>query len=63
MTEDQGEGYRGLAEVFERVLADDDFPDAQVNRLEIRVLAGGEATYNVWAVGSDEPVGGYIGPD
>jgi hypothetical protein len=52
--------YRDLSDVFERVLGDDDFPEGQIERLEIRLLATGEATYNVWTPGAETPVGGYV---
>jgi hypothetical protein len=61
---DAGESnYRTLSEIFERAINDDDFPEGQITRLEIRLLASGDATYNVWTEGADEPVGGYVAPD
>jgi hypothetical protein len=58
--EDLAEGYPTLARVLRGVLNDDRVPDVGVRRIEINTFASGDATYNVWLLGHDEPEGGYL---
>jgi hypothetical protein len=52
--------YPSLTTVIDIALQDEDFPQGDVERFEVTLLASGEATYRVWAVRAEEPVGGYI---
>jgi hypothetical protein len=52
--------YPALTTVIDQAFAGEDFPDGDVERFEVTLLASGEATWRVWAVRAEEPVGGYI---
>lgn len=51
--------YPDLTAVFQKVLAEDDFPEGAIERIEVTGLASGEATWRVWPARSEEHVGGY----
>jgi hypothetical protein len=53
------QGYPSLEEVVEALLEAEDIPHVGVRRLELNAFGSGECTYQVWAVGAEEPVGGY----
>lgn len=48
-----------LTEVLSRILEDSPLANESVERIEINLLASGEATYRVWAPRADEPDSGY----
>lgn len=48
-----------FAKLLRRILADDTIPEGPIARMEVSTLASGEATWRVWPVGADEPIGGY----
>lgn len=54
------EGYPSLASILRGINSDEEIPDAGVRRIELNAFASGEATYNVWTVGAEEPTGGYL---
>jgi cellulase/cellobiase CelA1 len=58
-----GDRYPDPLSVIERVVHEDDFPSGDVERIEITMVASGEATWRVWAARAEEPVGGVIAAD
>ena len=50
--------YPDIAAVVEAVLDDPEFPEGDVERIEITALANGEATWRVWPARAEQPVGG-----
>lgn len=65
MTEQQNadeDRYRPIGDVIERIVHDDDIAEHQVTRVDVRLLASGEAVYNVWVRDLEEPLGGYLEP-
>jgi hypothetical protein len=56
--------YPRLEDVFSKILAEPDIPTGGVERIEVTCLAGGDATYRVWAARAEEAEGGYLpGPN
>jgi hypothetical protein len=58
--EELAEGYPNFKQVLSAIGRLDDLPTAGVRRIEVNTFASGDATYNVWVVGADEAVGGYL---
>lgn len=54
--------YRDLSEVIGEVLDGGEIPEGKLSRFEVTLLASGEATWRVWAVGATDFEGGYIPP-
>lgn len=52
--------YPDPRRVFPRVLEDPDYPEGDVERIEMTFLANGEATYRVWAARAEDAVGGVL---
>jgi len=52
--------YLDAATALQKIVAADDFPQGQVERIEVTMLASGECTWRVWPARAEEPVGGYI---
>jgi len=52
--------YLTAQEALEKILQAEDFPEGQVERIEVTLLASGDATWRVWPARAEEPVGGYI---
>ena len=50
--------YPDIRSVVQEVLNAEDFPEGDVDRIEINCLGTGQATWRVWAARADEPVGG-----
>jgi hypothetical protein len=56
--------YPDVKKIVRAVLAEEDFPEGDVDRLEITCLGNGMATWRVWAAKAEEPVGGtYENPE
>jgi hypothetical protein len=55
--------YPDLHNVIDAVVHQDDFPQEQVDRIEIRLHASGVATWRAWLSREEEPVGGMIDTD
>jgi hypothetical protein len=54
--------YPSTVEGLRRVIRDAELPEGGIERLEVRFLASGEATYRVWLPRAEEPEGGYLPP-
>lgn len=54
------EGYPTLDEVVRAIIDDDKVPNVAVRQVQINCFASGDATYNVWILGEDEPQGNYL---
>lgn len=54
------EHYRSITDVFELAINSDEFPSGQIRRLELNLLASGEATWNVITTDLEDSVGGYL---
>ena len=52
--------YPTAVEGLRRVIGEGVLPDGPIERLEVRFLASGEATYRVWTPRAEEPDGGYF---
>lgn len=52
--------YPAISEVLKRVVVAEDFPNGDIERLEVTCLANGEATWRVWTARAEEPVGGVF---
>lgn len=61
-TDATADRYRDATEVIREVVSSEDFPEGDVERIEISLLASGEATYRVWPARAEDPVGGYLPP-
>jgi hypothetical protein len=57
---DLAEGYPNLHDVLTLMAKDEELPVRGVRRIEVNTFASGDATYQVWVVGADEAVGGYL---
>lgn len=55
--------YPDIMDVIRFALKSEDFPEGDIERLEITLLANGEGTFRCWAARSEEPVGGVYLPD
>jgi hypothetical protein len=49
-----------LTEVLSRILEECESAQAEVERIEINLLASGEATYRIWAPKAEEADSGYF---
>jgi hypothetical protein len=49
-----------LTRVLQALPNQEDFPEGQVQRVQIELHASGDATYRVWEPRADEPASGYI---
>lgn len=58
--EDTADRYPSVRDVIDAVLNDPEFPEGDLDRLEIGMLATGEATWRAWEARSDLPVGGVF---
>jgi hypothetical protein len=58
--EDLAQGYPDLTQVFAAIPQQDDVRTTGVRRLEVNCFASGDATFNIFYVEQEEPVGGYI---
>jgi hypothetical protein len=54
--------YPDARTAIRRVAQEAVLPEGPIERLEFTFLAGGEATYRVWAARAEEPEGGYLPP-
>lgn len=54
--------YRSPADALEQVVSSDDFPEGNVDRLELNFQASGEVTWRCWESRAEEPIGGYLAP-
>ena len=52
--------YPDIRKVCRKVFEDPDYPEGDVERIEVYCQASGEASYRVWAARSVEPVVGYL---
>lgn len=61
MTEDfDQDRYPSVDSCFAEAKQHDDFPEGDIERFELTLLASGDATWRAWPARADEPVGGYI---
>jgi hypothetical protein len=58
--EELAEGYPDFKKVLSAISQIQDLPEAGVRRVEVNTFASGDATYNMWVVGADEAIGGYL---
>lgn len=58
--EDLAAGYPTLTDILTAIPQQDDVRDVGVRRIDLYGFASNEATFNVWYVGADEPLGGHI---
>lgn len=54
--------YPTFVQGIRRILQEGDFEDIPIDRLEVRFLASGEATYRYWAPRAEDAEGGYLPP-
>jgi hypothetical protein len=54
--------YPNAVDAMRRIIQTADLPEGPVERIEVTFLAGGDATYRVWAARAVESEGGYIPP-
>jgi hypothetical protein len=57
---DLAEGYPTLDRVLKAIQEWEDVPTTGVRRVEVNLFASGEATFNVWVLGEEEPRGGWL---
>lgn len=63
MVDTDSDRYPTLRRVMWRITKESPLLDQDVERVEINLLASGEATYKVWAPRADEADGGYLAPE
>jgi len=51
--------YASAKRAVGAVLADGEFPEGPVERIELTLLASGEVTWRAWPARAADPVGGY----
>ena len=51
--------YQEITNVIARVLDEEDFPEGEVERVEVTCLPNGEATWRVWPARADQPLEGF----
>jgi len=49
-----------LRKVLKAIGDAEDIPQTGIRRVEVNTFASGDATFNVYIVGEDEAVGGYL---
>lgn len=55
--------YPDMRGLVQRVTSEPNFPDGDIDRIEITALGNGDATWRVWPAKSEEPVGGVFTAD
>lgn len=58
-----GDRFPSARKALHALQQHDDFPKGPVERIEINLVASGEATYRIWEPRADEPVGGLLTRD
>jgi len=52
--------FPSMRKVIDALPSQEDFPEGEVERVEIMCHASGDATWRVWTPRAEEPVGGYL---
>jgi hypothetical protein len=55
----ESDRYPDAKKIVARVFDEEDYPDGPVERIEVTLLANGEATWRVWAARAEEARGGF----